>query len=185
MLKKLLLVMWILIAAVAIVAGTYLLLNPLVALASSAWIIGLVLGSSGIGSLVTYFRQRGEPGAGWQLADGILTLLLAVYVLFNQLFAITMLPYLASCWVIFFGVRKIIGAVEQKRDPYSDWGWTLVLGIVTLIVGMSMLSRPIMTMFTVASIMGLLFVYRGIVTIIFAIRQWRLINTAEKKEHLN
>lgn len=184
MFKKLLLVMWMFIALLAIAAGIYLLLNPLVALASSAWIIGLVLASSGIGSLVTYFRQRGEPGAGWQLADGILTLLLAVYVLLHRLFAVAALPYLASCWVIFFGVRKIIGAVEQKRDPCSDWGWTLALGVVTMMVGMSMLSRPVMTMLTVASVMGLLFVYRGVVTVVFAVRQWRILDTREKRERL-
>ena len=173
MLKKLIPVMWILIALFAIAAGIYLLLNPLVALASSAWIIGLVLAANGIGSLVTYFRQRKEPGAGWQLAEGILTLLLAVYVFFHQLFALAALPYLASCWVMFFGVRKIIASMEEKHDPYSNWGWTLALGIVTLMVGMSMLSQPVMTMLTMASIMGLLFIYRGVVTMVFAIRQWR------------
>ena len=69
--------------------------------------------------------------------------------------------------------RKIIASMEEKRDPYSNWGWTLALGIVTLMVGMSMLSQPVTTMLTMASIMGLLFIYRGVVTIVFAIRQWR------------
>lgn len=184
MLKKLLLIMWMLIAAVAIAAGIYLMIHPLTALASSAWIIALVLISSGMGSLVTYLRQRGAPGGGWLLADAILTLLLAVYVLFHQLFAIAALPYLASCWVMFFGVREIISALERKSDPGSDWGWALALGIVTLMVGMGMLSRPVMTMLTVASMMGLLFVYRGVVTILSAVRQWRRLPDAQDGEHL-
>lgn len=180
MFKKMLLVMWMVIGALAIAAGIYLLLHPLVALASSGWIIVLVLAANGAGSLVTYFRQRGTPGAGWQLADGILSLLLAAYVLFHQLFALAALPYLASCWLIFFGVRKIITAIDQRRDPYSDWGWTLALGILTLMVGMSMLSRPVMALFTVASLIGALFVYRGAVTLAFALRQWRRHGTEEK-----
>lgn len=174
MLKKMLLIMWILIAAFAIGAGIYLMAHPLAALASSAWIMGAVLISSGLGSLITCLRQRGQPGAGWLLADGLLTLLLAVYVLLHQLFAIAALPYLASCWVLFLGMRKIIGAIEQKQEPGSDWGWNLALGILSLLVGMSMLSRPVMTLLSVASTMGLLFIYRGVVTMLFALRQWRL-----------
>ncbi|MCI6040664.1 MAG: DUF308 domain-containing protein [Clostridiales bacterium] len=178
MFKKMVLIMWMLIAVLAIGVGIYLMMHPLVALASTAWIMGVVLISSAIGSLVTYSRQRGQPGAGWQLADGILTLLLAVYVLLHQLFAIAALPYLASCWVLFFGMRKIISAIEQKHEPYSDWGWNLALGIVTLLVGMSMLSSPAMTLFSVGSMMGMLFAYRGVVTIVFVVRQWRLISAA-------
>ena len=60
--------------------GFYVLANPVAGLAGLTFAIGVYLFVEGIIELVLSFQLRPAAGSGWLLADGIITLVLAVMI---------------------------------------------------------------------------------------------------------
>lgn len=68
---------WHLLAAlVLIVGGGVLLAFPLEALSTFTLVVAWMFVVSGVMRIVAWFSLRGRTGAGWMLADGVITLLL-------------------------------------------------------------------------------------------------------------
>ena len=76
---------------------------------------------------------------------------------------------------LMFGWSFLIsGAIEivfsiSNRDELENWGWTLIFGILTFLVGMLLLARPEITMITLAFSLGFLVLFRSIGAISFAL----------------
>ena len=76
---------------------------------------------------------------------------------------------------LLFGWSFLIsGAIEivfsiSNRDELENWGWTLIFGILTFLVGILLLARPGITMITLAFSLGLLVMFRSIGAISFAL----------------
>jgi len=74
-------VLWrLLIGVLYIIGGLYLMFNPAIALESLTFALAVILGCEGIFQLIGFFAVRALPGAGWLLFDGIISVLLAVYI---------------------------------------------------------------------------------------------------------
>jgi uncharacterized membrane protein HdeD (DUF308 family) len=76
---------------------------------------------------------------------------------------------------LMFGWSFLIsGAIEivfsiSNREELENWGWTLIFGILTFLVGMLLLARPEITMITLAFSLGFLVLFRSIGAISFAL----------------
>ena len=70
----------ILLGILYIVAGGYVLLNPAAGLASLTLVLGAYLLVESILEFSLSYRLRPLPGSGWLLADGIVTLILAIMI---------------------------------------------------------------------------------------------------------
>jgi len=74
-------VLWKFVVAVLyLVVGAYLLFHPLLGAAALTLMLAAFFVIEGATDLVTYFRVRKAPGAGWIFFDGIVTLILGVLV---------------------------------------------------------------------------------------------------------
>ena len=63
-----------------IVGGGYILMHPLLNLASLTLLLAVVLFVEGVFHIVNFFQNRKSEGAGWLLLDGILTLVLGFLI---------------------------------------------------------------------------------------------------------
>lgn len=70
----------LLLGVVYIFVGGYLLMNPLVGLASLTLALAVYLFVEGVLEFILSFRLRPLPGSGWLLFDGIITLILAIMI---------------------------------------------------------------------------------------------------------
>ena len=70
----------ILLGAVYILAGIYVVLNPVVGLATLTAVLGVYLLVESILEFVLAFRLHLLPGSGWLTVDGIITLILALVI---------------------------------------------------------------------------------------------------------
>lgn len=57
------------------------------------------------------------------LADGILTVLLSLFLLFNQGFTLLSLPFIFSVWLLFSGINQFVNSFELQRLGVKGWGW--------------------------------------------------------------
>ena len=74
-------ILWkVLVAILYLIAGIYLLMNPLLGVAGFTLVLAIFFVVEGVMDLVAYFPNRSARGSGWILADGIITLILGLLV---------------------------------------------------------------------------------------------------------
>lgn len=90
-----------------IAAGIYCLCNQDVALLSAGLLLGIFLLLSGVAEIVVFAAASGVMlGSGWLLLDGILTVIMSLFLLFNQWFTMLSLPFLFTLWLLFPACRS-------------------------------------------------------------------------------
>ena len=118
---------------IAIILGILCLLAPGLTGISALTIIGLLVLVAGIVRVIWAF-QAGSFGRGLLMfAIGGLTLLCGIALLANPLFASGVLTVMLAVYFIFDGISEIVGGIRQR--PESGWGWMLFGGIVSIWLG--------------------------------------------------
>jgi uncharacterized membrane protein HdeD (DUF308 family) len=74
-------IIWkVFVAILYLIVGIYFLMNPLVGVAGFTLALAIFFVIEGVVDLVAYSQNRNARGAGWILADGIITLILGALV---------------------------------------------------------------------------------------------------------
>ena len=88
-----------------IVAGIYCLCNQDIAAMTAGVMVGIFMLLSGVIEIVVFATTSGLLfGSGWLLLDGVLTVILSLFLLFNQWFTMMSLPFLFTLWLLFSGI---------------------------------------------------------------------------------
>ena len=74
-------------------------------------------------------------GSGWFLVDGILTVLLSIFLLCNQMFTMMTLPYILGMWLLFSGITKFVNSFDLRRFGVRGWGWVTAFGLLMAAAG--------------------------------------------------
>ena len=170
-------VLWIVAGVLLIIVGIYCLFNPDVGLLSLSLYIGSAMLISGIIDIVIFAKWNGKMfGTGWFLADGIQTVLLALFLLFNQAFTMLSLPFIFGMWLLFSGINQFVNSFELQSFGVRGWGWLTALGILLAVVGFFSLFDPIANLFALSILVGILLICEGVAAIVRACishRLWR------------
>lgn len=73
----------------------------------------------------------------WFLADGILTALFFLFLLFHQAFTMLSLPHIVSMRLLVSGISKFANSFGLKRLGVLGWGWFTTLGIPLIFQGIA------------------------------------------------
>jgi len=69
---------------------------------------------------------------------------------------------------LFGGLSEIFFSVAN-RYQFENWGWSLAFGIITLIVGLSLLIHPALSLSVLAFYIGFVILFRSVAAISFAL----------------
>lgn len=128
----------------------------------SLFISGLIL------AIFAIITRKVHRGWGWQMAEGLLDIVLAVILLLNiGLTAIT-LPYVFAFYGILTGIFWIFQSVFFKNNQYKFWGVVLLAGLLSLLVGVLILIRPLIAALTIVAIIGIMFIVQGFFLTLFS-----------------
>jgi uncharacterized membrane protein HdeD (DUF308 family) len=110
-------VLWeLLVGAVYLVTGVYLLLHPLDALIALTLILAIYLFFEGIVETVLSFQLRPRHGANWLLVDGIVTFILAIMIWRSwPASSIWVIGTLVGISMIFSGFSRLMLSLAAKR----------------------------------------------------------------------
>lgn len=109
-------VLWMIAGALLIVAGMMCLMHPGVALSSASLFLGIAMMFSGIVDIIIFATGHAWMfGAGWFLVDGILTVLLSLFIFGNQWFTTLTLPFIMGMWLLFSGISKFVNSFDLQR----------------------------------------------------------------------
>lgn len=98
---------------------------------------------------------------------GILFLFLGISILINPEVSIFTLGILFSLVFMMNGIIEILFSIEN-RFLFFNWGWKLVLGILTFIIGLLLFLKPEITVEIISLYVGFLMLFRSFAAISFS-----------------
>jgi len=158
---------------VLLVLGLLMLVQPLWSVTALVWIFGIFALLDGAVTIVQWFANRREPGAGWFLLSGLVGVAFGVVVVVWTPETALLLFYLIAGWVLVLGVLAIIASVVLYRARDAGWYWVLTFGLVNSLFGLLLLTHPQESVTVVVVLLGLVAFVAGVVLVVsgFATKQ--------------
>ena len=152
-----------------IVAGIYCLCNQDVAAMTAGVMVGVFMLISGVIEIIVFASTSGLLfGSGWLLLDGVLTVILSLFLLFNQRFTLLSLPLLFTLWLLFSGISRFVSAFDLRAMGVRGWGWVLAVGILLMVAGFICMMDPWVSVAAIGLTVGLAFLLEGVSSIVYA-----------------
>ena len=152
-----------------IAAGIYCLCNQDIAVLSAGLLLGLFMLVSGIIEIAVFAGTSGVLiGSGWLLLDGVLTVIMSLFLLFNQWFTLLSLPFLFTIWLLFSGISRFVSAFDLRALGVRAWGWVLAIGILLIVGGFVCMMDPWVSVVAIGVTVGLVFILEGVSAIVCA-----------------
>ena len=152
----------LLLGALLVLSGIYVIFNPITALLASAMFIGLVFILLGAGYLMV-FR---ESNSNMMLALGILDLVIGVLFLANIGITAVSMPIVFALWTLFNGITEIVMGVEMKQSHDTNWPILFWGGIGGLIFSLLIFAYPIIGTVMITALIGIYLMAYGILEIV-------------------
>jgi uncharacterized membrane protein HdeD (DUF308 family) len=151
---------WFVILGVSLVIlGLIALGSVVIASLAVAAAIGILLLLAGGAEAAGAFWCRAWSGFFLHLLSGILSIVVGVLFLRAPLNALAALTLLVACFLMVGGVFKIVAALSYR---FAAWGWSLVGGVVDLVLGVLIwLEWPESALWVIGLFVGINLLFRG------------------------
>ena len=151
------------LGVITIILGMLAMLAPGLTGLSIATLLGGLVAVSGIVRLMWAF-QSGSRGRGlWMFAIGGLTLLCGIALLANPLFASGVVTILLAVYFVFDGISEIAAGFGRMGD---GGGWLLFGGIVSIILGAMIWAQyPLSGAWAMGTLLGIKLFFVGLTMI--------------------
>ena len=123
------------LGVITMLLGIFAMATPLLVGMSVAWIVGILVFLGGVSRLIWAFKAETTGRGIFMFIVGVLTMLAGGAMLANPLFMAGVLTIVLAVYLVFDGIGEIIMAFEIK--PLSGWGMVLFAGIVSLLLGIA------------------------------------------------
>lgn len=102
------------------------------------------------------------------LLIGILFIITGIVALASPFSALLTLSIFFSIAFLLGGISEVIFSI-QNRNRLDNWGWSLFLGLITLFLGLLLISNPELSVATVSLYVGFLVLFRSVAGISLAL----------------
>jgi len=154
--------------------GIFLILLGTLAIGASVattiltvFILGLILAAGGIAKLVYSFWVKEWSGFFLSLLVGVLYVVVGSLFMFKPLQSAAALTLLMGVVFVVSGAFKIIAPIFAR---FQHWGWVLFSGIVSLILGVLILSEwPASALWLIGLFVGIDLIIYGWMLVLFSL----------------
>lgn len=139
----------------------------------TVWALVVVFGIYAIvdGVVLVYHSIRDRArldGWGWWLAMGLVSIAAGIVALVWPAATALVVLYIIAFYAILFGVTGIIGALSFRKVPNSGWGWSLVAGVLAVLLGVVLLIFPGSGIISLIWLLGIYAILFGVLLIVVA-----------------
>ena len=150
-----------------VLTGAFCFSSPGQTFLAFAFVVGLVMVLNGTIHAVAYLSGRGlhnkGDNNGWILTDALITLLLGILVLCNQLVADTAIPMVFGMWVLVTGILRIEATTHiNKEKKQKNFRVTMITGVLTTLIGLFGFINPLVAWLSTTFLLGFFMVMQGI-----------------------
>ena len=151
---------WVLALGICmILGGIAAIAVPLFATMGVVTVLGILLLVAGIAQIISAFHCKGWQGVVLQLLVGILYLVTGFLVLENPLEGAAGLTLLLAAFFLATGVFRV---VVSLKDRFHGWGWTLLSGAVTILLGLIIWRQfPESALWVIGLLLGIDLIFNG------------------------
>jgi len=124
---------FLLLGIALVVFGSFCIIDPLVPSLASVVILGFLLMAAGITQIVGAFWAGKWSGMLLHLLIGVLYSVVGYMIVDAPVVNMVMITKFIAIFLVVSGVFRIISALAVR---FHDWGWALLNGGVTLLLGL-------------------------------------------------
>lgn len=155
-------VMWawsllLVVGLLSVAVGVIILAKPGISLATLAVIAGIFLLIDGVLELCWALVRHGESRALPALV-GVVSAVAGVILIRHPTKAVVAIALVLGLWLIIVGAIRLIRAIDQPKRR----GWVVINGIVELLGGIVIVSSPHIGVATLALLVGIALIVRGL-----------------------
>ncbi|QDU56774.1 HdeD family acid-resistance protein [Aeoliella mucimassa] len=160
--------LWLLILGVVLVlGGVAAIATPLLATVGVVSLLGILMIVAGVAQIVSAFHCRGWEGVLLHLLVGILYSVTGFFVLENPGKGAAGLTLLMAAFFLAAGIIRIVVALKER---FPGWGWTLLNGAVTVLLGLIIWRQfPESALWVIGLLVGIDLMMSGWAWIMFAL----------------
>ena len=147
----------LIVGLLSVAVGVVILAKPHISRATLAVIAGIFLLIDGVLELCWALVRRGENRALPALV-GVVSAIAGVVLIRHPTKAVAVIALLLGVWLIIVGVIRLIRAFDRPEHR----GWAAFNGIVELLGGVVIVSSPHIGVATLALLVGIGFIIRGL-----------------------
>jgi len=141
---------FLLIGIVFLLMGFWVLSKPVESYVALAVLFAVTMLVGGVFQIVFSITNRNQMQSwGWQLAIGIMELVLGVILTRNMGFTLTTLPFVVGFWMLFRSIDIIGISFQLQATKAAGWVWYLILGILSMIFSWFIIFNPLLGGITV------------------------------------
>jgi uncharacterized membrane protein HdeD (DUF308 family) len=152
---------FLLTAVLTILLGLILILAPGTAVRTIFLVVGWMLLLTGAGSLLTALCSRGKPMGQGDLVLGLIQVATGLVVLMRPGFLLSLAGIVLGFILLLHGVHDIQNAREAKAMGY-EYRLSLVVGVVTVVMGLVVMINPFSTAQALLRFAGLFLLLDGL-----------------------
>lgn len=146
-----------------IILGFVLFATPGMDAIVLGYIVCILMLVFGIAEIVFYCtHHKMHVASGWVLADGILTAILGLLLLFMPGAQILTMSIIFAIWVLFTGITSFASAFSAKDAGSHSWGWNLAAGIIGILLGFWLMFDPMLSIMTIGFLVPIAFIFEGV-----------------------
>ncbi len=154
--------------AFSIIFGVLALMLPKTVVLTILTYFGIVIIISGFFLIIGAFSYRKDtPNWRWWLIEGGFDMLIGGLIVIHPLVTAGIFVFVLALWVVVIGIIQIISAVNL-REIMQNWWILLFSGVLSLFLGLLILTHPFRGTLTVVSSMGLFIMFFGILLLIIS-----------------
>jgi uncharacterized membrane protein HdeD (DUF308 family) len=151
---------WFLALGIALVVfGTIAIGSACIATVAATWLFGFLLLAGGISEIVSSFWAGRWSGTLVHLLMGILYAVVGLMIVDHPANAAIELTLLIAIFLVFGGIFRIVFALSER---FTGWGWVLLNGVVTLLLGMLVYKQwPASGLWIIGLFVGIEMIFNG------------------------
>ncbi|MDH3580211.1 MAG: HdeD family acid-resistance protein [Hyphomicrobiales bacterium] len=143
------------------IVGALAIFFPILSSFTANFMVGWLFIISGVVMGFNSFTIQGTGPFFGALLLGLITLIAGIYLLANPEVGLVVLTLTIAIVFIFEGAYQTVAAFELR--PAEGWGWLLVSAIISIVVGLLIVSRlPGASLVVLGLLMGINFLSSGL-----------------------
>jgi uncharacterized membrane protein HdeD (DUF308 family) len=161
---------WFLVLGIAmVVLGTFAIGYACLAeiTVAATWLFGFLMIAGGIAEIINAFHAGRWSGTLVHLLLGVLYAVVGLMIVDQPETAAVQLTLIIALFLIVSGIFRMVFAISER---FTGWGWVLLNGGVTLLLGMMIYKQwPLSSLWVIGLFIGIDLIFNGWAWIMLAI----------------
>ncbi|MFS8035581.1 HdeD family acid-resistance protein [Xanthobacter sp. AM11] len=160
---------WFVVLGIAfIMLGFVALAHVLASTLVTALYVGALILVGGVVQVIHAFRVQGWGRFFYWMLAGLLYVVAGGLIMYNPLLGAGVLTLMIGVALAVEGIFRIVAGVGTR--PGKGWGWIVVSGLVTLLLGFIIIARwPVNSVYILGLFLGVDLIVNGVGTLLFGL----------------